>query len=201
MPSPISSISEIKLNIRKQLRKKRRNLSREKQNKASINLKKKLLTHPLFIRSKHIAFYLTNDGEIDPKPLLLAALKMGKHCYLPIIHPVKPGYLLFCRYANNDSLVKNKYGIWEPKLKHHRLRKPYALDLVLTPLVAFDEYGARMGMGGGYYDRTFSQINNKQTNKPLLVGLAHECQKVDQLKTDHWDIPMTGVFTDACFYG
>ena len=194
-----------KAEIRRLMRNKRRNLSSGEQKKAAMALKNQLEHHPIFIRSQNIAFYLTNDGEIDPMPLLQRALKLGKHCYLPVIHPLKPGHLWFCRYRQHDKLIKNQYGILEPIVKNHHLLKSATLDLVLTPLVAFDDQGARLGMGGGYYDRTFSALNKSalirgHQSKPILIGLSHECQKVDRLSVDSWDIPLAEIITDRSLY-
>lgn len=182
------------------MRQKRRNLSDNEQKQASLALKKQLLPNPLFIRSKHIAFYIANDGEIDPWPILKAALAMGKHCYLPVLHPTRPGYLWFCRYNQNDKLKNNKFGIPEPIIRNHRQRKRAGLDLVLTPLVAFDKRGTRIGMGGGYYDRTFNNLYRTYRFKPALIGLSHECQQVDKLTADSWDIKLTLIVTDFRIY-
>ncbi len=76
-----------------------------------------------------------------------------------------------------------------------------ALDLVLLPLVGFDEQGGRLGMGGGFYDRSLAYLaRRKNGHKPTLIGLAHECQKVDRLALASWDIPLAGTVTDAGWY-
>ena len=74
--------------------------------------------------------------------------------------------------------------------------------MVLLPLVGFDANGARLGMGGGFYDATFAfkqkpAVQTKPTAKPWLFGVAHACQQVDALTTEAWDIPLQGVVTDT----
>ena len=192
--------TQSKTDIRQHMRKQRSKLSKGEQKLAALALKKQLLRHPVFIRSQRIAFYLANDNEIDPMPLLQAAWAMGKQCYLPVLHPFKSGHLLFSRYRKHDKLIKNRYGIAEPRIRSQDQLKSSALDLVLTPLVAFDNQGNRLGMGGGYYDRTFYERNNRNRFKPILIGLSHECQKVDLLAVDSWDIPVTAIMTDRQIY-
>ena len=78
---------------------------------------------------------------------------------------------------------------------------PWGLDLILLPLVGFDLKGNRLGMGGGYYDRTLSYLRHRRFwIKPRLVGVAHECQKVDSLIARPWDIPLDAVVTETAFY-
>ncbi|MFP9005247.1 5-formyltetrahydrofolate cyclo-ligase, partial [Pseudomonas aeruginosa] len=91
--------------------------------------------------------------------------------------------------------------ISEPLADAGRQRKAWALDLVLLPLVGFDEQGGRLGMGGGFYDRSLAYLaRRKNGHKPTLIGLAHECQKVDRLALASWDIPLAGTVTDAGWY-
>ncbi len=72
----------------------------------------------------------------------------------------------------------------------------WTLDIILLPLVGFDRYGNRLGMGGGFYDRTLARLNHCDMKRPLLIGLAHHCQEVEQLQTQSWDIPLDIIATD-----
>ena len=182
-----------KTQLRRQLRQRRRQLSPQQQRTASRQLERLLSRDMRFIKSQHIAFYLANDGEINPKPLLDRALKMKKHCYLPVLNGKK---LWFARYCKGDKLINNRFGIPEPRNKHRRLPAK-SLSMVLMPLVGFDSHGGRLGMGGGFYDRTFSWLNTQAvTRRPVLMGLAHDCQKVEQLALQSWDIALTAIATD-----
>jgi 5-formyltetrahydrofolate cyclo-ligase len=182
--------------LRKQLRQRRRQLNPQQQRCAAQALNRTLARQQLFLRAERIAFYLPNDGEIDPLPLLRRAHRMGKQCYLPVIR--RDLSLSFKRYQPGDTLSKNRFGIPEPV--HGKSAPAWTIDVVLMPLVGFDRRGRRLGMGGGFYDRTFSPQNSHQKirlNK--LVGLAHQCQEVDQLSADPWDVPLAAIATDQEF--
>jgi 5-formyltetrahydrofolate cyclo-ligase len=182
--------------LRLRMRRRRRALSPQQQRLAAQQLCRRLRSQPLFLRARHIALYLTNDGEIDPVELLRLAERLGKHCYLPVL---RPGQRLgFKRYRSGDALRRNRFGIPEPCRRGRRHSR--GLDLVLLPLVAFDAEGGRLGMGGGFYDRTFAWIRQQpQLRAPALVGLAHHFQQVEHLLTASWDIPLQGIATDHGF--
>lgn len=187
------------------MRQRRRALSPLEQKKAARALKSQVLALPEFRRAKRIALYLPNDGEIDPSLLIEQARRMGKTCYLPVLKPLAEQQLWFVRYDRRTPMSRNRFGIPEPQLKGFadKQRNRCAaknLDLVLLPLVAFDAAGGRMGMGGGFYDRSFAFTRQRQFAKPALVGLAHACQKVAALPIAHWDIPLQAIVSDRGVY-
>lgn len=183
--------------LRRQLRAARRALSPLEQHQASQRLWRQLAQHPLFRRARHIAFYLANDGEIDPAILLEHAQRLGKHCYLPVITGWPADRMHFQRLVPGQRWITNRFGIREPLIDAGLQARPWRLDLVLMPLVGFDAAGNRLGMGGGFYDRTFAYRRRRQCwTGPRLLGLAHHCQKVAQLPTASWDIPLDGIVSD-----
>lgn len=188
-------------NLRKQMRSARRALTAQQQTQAAQNLLGNLSTLPEFIRARNIAIYLPSDGEIDPRPLLERCWAMGKKTYLPVLHPIRHNSLWFAPYSKDTKMTRNCYRIEEPALQKAPRRPAWALDLVLLPLVAFDANGGRMGMGGGYYDRTFAfSTKPNGLRGPKLLGLAHELQRVDKLPVESWDIPLAGILTDQKRY-
>ncbi|TVT33174.1 5-formyltetrahydrofolate cyclo-ligase [Marinobacter vinifirmus] len=186
--------------LRKHLRRKRRSLSFEQQQRASEQLALNLLKHPDLHRARHIGIYLANDGEIDPHLYIDLARRKGIHFYLPILHPIYPGKLVFSPYFDGIRLSANRFGIPEPPFPRSRRRPAWALDAVLFPLVGFDENGGRLGMGGGFYDRTFAFSRIRPGMAPKLIGLAHDFQKVRELPIEPWDVPLHGVVTDKRRY-
>jgi 5-formyltetrahydrofolate cyclo-ligase len=185
--------------LRQHIRSLRRSLSAAQQQQASLDLVQQLLPRPEVQQAQHIALYLTNDGELDTTALIQALWQQGKTLYLPLLHPVVPGYLVFQLYTPDTVLTPNQFGIGEPELNCSLLRPISQLDLMFTPLVAFDSQGQRLGMGGGFYDRTLSQLDSA-TTMPLLIGLAHDCQQVDAVPVEAWDIPLPAICTPTKFF-
>jgi len=187
--------------LRKSLRAKRRALTRGQQRDAALGLGRQFKQLAALSRIHSVAVYFANDGELDPTGLIHWCWASGKQVLLPVLHPVRKRELLFLPYEPGTPLARNRLGIPEPVSSHHPPRPLWTLDLVLTPLVGFDENCHRMGMGGGFYDRTLAPaFRGKTPRRPLLIGLAHEGQKVDILPTDPWDIPLDAVLTDKAVY-
>ena len=187
--------------LRRQLRKARRELSPCEQRQAARGLYRQLAQHPLFRRAKHIALYLPTDGEIDPRLLLKEAQRRGKIAYLPVLSAWPKTKMVFQRIAPGEKLMPNRFRILEPRINSARQRKVWTLDLVLLPLVGFDATGGRLGMGGGFYDRSLAYLARRQNwRKPALLGLAHECQKVAKLNQASWDVPLQGTVSDKYWY-
>jgi 5-formyltetrahydrofolate cyclo-ligase len=185
--------------LRRSLRQARRALSPRVQLSHSLALADCLRSSTIFLRARRIGAYVASDGEIDPLPLLDVALAMGRRCYLPVLHPFAGPSLWFCEWRAGDPLVPNRYAIPEPDPKSRPPHPAWSLDLLLVPLVGFDARGNRLGMGGGFYDRTLAYLNHRtRWHRPRVLGLAHELQRVDALPTNAWDIPLDGVVTERC---
>lgn len=188
--------------LRRKLRQARRALTPLQQRLAAQALYRQLAQHPLFRRAKHIALYLPADGEIDPQPLMKAAQKRGKATYLPVLSDWPKTHMTFQRVGIGERWTRNRFGIAEPVPNRGQQRPAWALDLLLLPLVGFDPQGGRLGMGKGFYDRTLAYLGmRKNWHTPTLLGLAHECQKVDRLELASWDVPLMGTVTDGGWYG
>ncbi|WP_312966299.1 5-formyltetrahydrofolate cyclo-ligase [Stutzerimonas kunmingensis] len=187
--------------LRRKLRHARRQLTPAQQRLAARRLYRQLAQHPRFRRAQHIALYLPNDGEIDPRLLLQAAQRRGKATYLPVLNPWPRTRMVFQRIEPGEQLRRNRFGILEPVIRTARQRRVWALDLLLMPLVGFDGKGGRLGMGGGFYDRSLAyRAMRKKSHKPTLLGLAHECQRVDQLPLESWDVALQATVTDQGWY-
>ena len=186
--------------IRQLKRAQRKLLSSKTQQQHSQALCQNLIKEKSYRNSRHIACYLANDGEIDPYLLIEHARFLGKIIYLPVLSPLKNS-LYFAPYEAGCKLTYNRFKILEPACHPSRWKTARQLDLVLLPLVAFDRHGNRIGMGGGFYDRTLAYLHHRCIwKKPVLAGLAHEIQKVGKLHRQSWDIPLNYIITEKQVY-
>ncbi|XKE45576.1 5-formyltetrahydrofolate cyclo-ligase [Halomonas organivorans] len=185
--------------LRRELRRCRRHLSAQQQRDAALRLCRHLRQLPEVRRAHRVALYLPNDGEIDPRPLMPWLHQRQARLYLPVLRPLSHNALWFVHYHPGTPMVTNRFGIPEPCTRHgaHRARRraPWALDLILLPLVGFDDHGQRIGMGGGFYDRTLA-FTRRAGPRPRLVGLAHDCQRVERLPVAPWDVPLDAIVSD-----
>ena len=182
-----STQQTIRNQLRQQIRKTRANLTALQQRQAEESITQQAIVLIEERNAQHIALYISFDGEISTEKLIKTLWAQGKQVYLPVLHPFKPNHLLFLRYLPDTPMCQNKFGIWEPKLNVQNVLPLKELDILFTPLVAFDKQGNRLGMGGGFYDRT---LQNWRNSSFIPVGLAHQCQQVEQLPTEAWDVPL-----------
>jgi len=179
--------------LRRTIRQRRRALSQIEQRQASFLLIHNIKRENFLKRFKHIAIYFPCNGEISLLGLL-NKVKKNKIIYLPIIKRKK---MYFMRYEG--KLKKNRFNIPEPAQRFKKIH-PSILNVVFTPLLAFDDRGNRLGMGGGFYDRCFHYLNHRRNKKPLLYGVAYDWQQVSTLNPNSWDIPLNKVITDQRIY-
>lgn len=185
-----------KAELRRRMRTARRQLTVYQQRHHGRAAAIQLCRSPLLHRARHIGIYWPMDGELDIRWLI--ERYTDKRFYLPVLPKAPRPQLRFRRWHGAPLTYRNRYGIPEP-VRGDSL-SPQRLDLVLVPLVAFDRGGARLGMGAGFYDRTFAFKRQLPGSGPALIGAAHQLQCVEQLPTDSWDIPLGGVVTEAGFY-
>ena len=148
-------------------------------------------------QAEHIAAYFAVKGEISLEPLIDQALSNGKKIYLPNLDQKS---LRFSPYFHQQKMRINRYKLPEPDVSDDEMLAPEALDLVLAPLVVFDAKGNRIGMGGGFYDRSFAFRKDSERRRPLLIGVAHELQKIESLEPESWDVQLDMVVTDQAIY-
>ena len=183
-----------KILLRRTIRQRRRALSPLEQRRSSFALIHNIKKLPELKRFKRFAIYFPCKGEISLLPLLSYSKKHNKIIYLSIIKRKK---MYFMRYEG--KLKKNHFKIPEPAQSFQKTH-PFVLNIVFTPLLAFDDQGNRLGMGGGFYDRCFEFLRFRNHKKPLLYGVAYEWQKVSTLIPNSWDIPLQKVITDQRIY-
>ncbi|WP_425415988.1 5-formyltetrahydrofolate cyclo-ligase [Pseudoalteromonas qingdaonensis] len=192
--------NEQRVDIRKQMRNLRKELTPEEQKSAAKALKINISQVIKDPKNARVGTYISNDGEPSLDYVFQWLWQNKATPFLPILHPFTQVHLLFQRYEENSPMTTNRYGILEPELNCSHVSPVAALDFILTPLVAFDSQGNRLGMGGGYYDRTFAQIPPDASHRPKLIGVAHQCQHLDALPVASWDVPLDYIVTPERIY-
>ena len=194
-----------KQQLRSKLRRARMNASKKYAFKANLNLTSQLRKLRVYRSAKNIGIYLPFQSEFPTASIIQSNLKLKKHSYVPSITSIRNKQMRFVplhkKNANNyqqHKLKKNVYGISEPKNNCFKKSiKPQSLDIIFLPLLGFNQNGDRLGMGGGYYDRALQfKLAFKHLKRPYLIGLAFSAQKVPNLNTQKWDIPLNAVITE-----
>ena len=185
-----------KAELRSVARSVRKLLAPEERKSASQSICAIAAGTKLFKRAELIACYLASNSEVNCEELLKCAWIMKKRVFVPVIK--KNFTMQFCELRADSTLILNWYGLPEPQ--DGKIIAPRSLDLVITPVVAFDDDGNRIGMGGGFYDRSFSFRKNPESTTPVLIGVAHELQKVDRIIPEDWDVRLDMVVTDQAVY-
>lgn len=179
--------------LRGELRARRRALTPRARRAAALRVAGRLPQLRAWRRARHIGLYLPADGELDPGPVLRRAWQEGRRTYLPVLRAGKR--LAFRALTPRTALRANALGLLEPAGPRAPQRPLAAIDLLIVPLVGFDGLGRRLGMGGGFYDRTLAARG--RFRRPALVGIAHECQYVPELPAEAWDVRLDAAVTDC----
>ena len=181
---------------RRQFRTLRRNISPRERTSHAQRIAQHLVSGGFLLRKGIVAAYLTNDkdGELDTAPLLARLWSMGKRVVLPVVTKTQ-AKMDFFEAKPRTPLVTNRFGIQEPAPGSAYVNGR-ALAIMLMPLVAFDDAGFRIGMGGGYYDRFLGNLPTQL--RPRLIGIAHEVQHCRHpLVGGPWDVPLDDGITET----
>ena len=181
-----------KRELRASLRARRQGLSASERMQAAEAVSKHLLAHPLFQARGYVAGYWAMGGEL-PLHVLQMRLHEGQVWCLPCIQPDKS--LRFAPWRPGDLLESNRFGIPEPALGADSQLLPADMAVILVPLLAFTRSGGRLGMGGGFYDRSLA-FRRQQDAPPLLVGIGYAAQELAELPDDPWDVALDAVVTE-----
>jgi 5-formyltetrahydrofolate cyclo-ligase len=158
-----------------------------------------------FQSAKRVSGFLAFDGEADPLALMTLAHQLQKQVYVPVI-VAKREPLKFCPWHPDISMHVNAFGIDEPQIDPSQWISAEQLDFVICPLVAFDQRCQRIGVGAGYYDRSFAFLNEldhdpRSAERPtVLAGFAFEMQKVVEIQSHPWDVALDWVVTERQIY-
>lgn len=159
---------------------------------ADRTLIRNVLTLGPYRGASAIGVYCAFDGEPSLDALVVDAHRRGKRVYSPVLSRAR---MSFARLLPRARLERNAKGFAEPA--GAATVDPRSLDLVLTPLVAFDARGVRLGFGGGHYDRCFSFLRTRHAwFRPKLVGVGYAFQQLANIEMQPWDVPLWGAVTN-----
>ena len=181
--------------LRQQLRQRRRDLPAAVRLAAAEQLADGLLALPFAPTQGHVAGYWAMDGEIALHRWQMQ-LPAGLTYCLPVLHEKT---LRFAPWRPGQALTTNRFGIPEPDLALDDTLAPEQMALVVAPLVGFDAQGRRLGMGGGWYDRSFA-FRSQRPAPPWLAGVGFSVQQVDDLPVQPWDVGVDAICTDTTTY-
>ena len=182
-------------NIRQHFRQLRRNLTATEQKQHAQQVKHWIHQTLSRKKNKRVAAYLATQGEISVNAWITEAA--GHHIYLPKLYEHTQPELRFAPLNTTTRWSYNRFSIAEPDNHWGDTLHARQLDYILLPLVAFDRHGRRMGMGGGYYDRTLA-FRNRRTAwlSPKLIGIAHSLQEHEGLPENPWDVRLDMIITE-----
>ena len=185
--------------LRSELRARRRSISASDRIAGAQALAVQLLALRGLPVSGHVGGYWAMDGEIALHAWQMR-LPPGLTYCLPVL--ADEGRLGFAPWRAGAPLVTNRFGIPEPDVARSALLSPDSMALVVMPLVGFDARCERLGMGGGWYDRSFAgaRVGSSVPRMPMLAGAAFELQRVDALPTAPWDVALDAVCTERQTY-
>ncbi len=179
--------------LRSELRQRRRAIAAADRIAAADALGNRLLSLAFAPQSGYAAGYWAMDGEIALHSWQLRLPRGVVYC-LPVLHD--DNQLRFAPWRPGDALVTNRFGIPEPEVASASALAPDAMSLVVMPLVGFDDCGRRLGMGGGWYDRSFAS-RSAALPPPWLVGAGFDAQRVDELPSEVWDVTPDAICTET----
>ncbi|MDM1758549.1 MULTISPECIES: 5-formyltetrahydrofolate cyclo-ligase [Acinetobacter] len=183
--------------LRKDLRTKRRKISMLEQKHSENFTLQRLIKNPKFKTAHNIGIYLHSFGELHTGKMIEYCFKHHKNVYLPLIcnmNKTLRWVKISHQQYRNKRFVLHKLGMLQPMAS--RASHVSHLDVLLMPLLACDAVGIRMGMGGGFYDRTLASA----PFKPYRLGLAHDFQFLQQrLQKNPWDQPLHALITPTKF--
>jgi 5-formyltetrahydrofolate cyclo-ligase len=179
--------------LRRELRERRRKIPPSDRIAAADALANRLLSLAFAPTSGYAAGYWAMDGEIALHSWQLRLPRGVAYC-LPVLHDDQQ--LRFAPWRPGDALVTNRFGIPEPEVEAACALAPEAMSLVVMPLVGFDDSGRRLGMGGGWYDRSFA-FRSAALPPPWLVGVGFDAQRLDELDSEVWDVMPDALCTET----
>lgn len=207
-----NNTARIKDKIRQEVKARRNKLSQQQVRDKSLAICRHILSRGVLKLTDILGAYIAQGNEVNLGYLLRKCLSLNQQCYAPVINSAVMGrgmqfHQFNCLPLNSKIKVRGNKGnnLWRPNI--YGIQEPFLtpaiptwqLGVVFMPLVAYDEQGGRLGMGGGYYDRAFAFCQDKNQahlSKPLVIGVAYQVQRVIEVPLAAEDIKLDAVVTE-----
>ena len=186
------SVVKAKATIRKLIIQKRKALSNLKQNEKSLVIAQRLLDMGEFKTSKAVFCFLSTAHEVKTEEIILKAYRLGKDVLVPLLNP-QEGNMQIVRVPSDAKFIIGKHGVREPSLKTGEVVSSACIDFVVTPGLAFDTFGNRIGYGGGHYDKLFKNISNDVTR----VAIGYDFQILESVPCSNFDESVHFIVTET----
>tara|TARA_Y100001960_G_scaffold290305_1_gene330818 strand:- start:177 stop:755 length:579 start_codon:yes stop_codon:yes gene_type:complete len=187
-----TSLKTDKGSIRKIMLRRRNSLSGEEVINLSQKIEKNLFSWKKFLNCNHILYYLSFGSEVRTDAMIVRSLRLGKKVYVPRVLKISEK-MEICEIKNLETkFLLNSFGIREPYGPNIKVVSPNKIDAVVTPGLAFDGSGGRIGFGKGYYDKLFLELPKRS----LRIGIAYAFQRVKSFQQAPWDININKVVTE-----
>lgn len=184
-------MQEEKKKLRQQMKGQRAALGESLRLLKSEEILHRLKNFPPYLKAKSVFLFLSIDTEVQTKGIAADVLKRGKKLLIPHL---SRGQMEAVELKSFDELVSGVYKIPSlPARQVEERRHEDGIDLIVTPGLAFDRRGFRLGYGGGFYDRFLE----KHPGTPCTLGLAFDCQMVDEVFHESFDRPVDEILTES----
>ncbi|MGN1280437.1 MAG: 5-formyltetrahydrofolate cyclo-ligase [Succinivibrio sp.] len=186
----VSDSKKLRNTLRQGILSKRRSITLEEAYASGLKIADRLKTHDFFSCKRVVGSYLSMGGELSTVPV--NEYVMQNHILgLPFMDVHVKGHMDFYLYRKGDPLIENRFHILEPENISDNLLSPDKFEALIVPLVAFDQKGNRLGMGGGYYDRMLKKVSARC----LIIGVAYDFQELENVPVEKWDMPLHEIIT------
>eukprot|EP00761_Pharyngomonas_kirbyi_P000761 gb/GECH01000762.1/.p1 GENE.gb/GECH01000762.1/~~gb/GECH01000762.1/.p1 ORF type:complete len:213 (+),score=41.03 gb/GECH01000762.1/:1-639(+) len=204
----LGSITSRKSQLRKTVKQRIKSLNQTTIQEQGKSTTSRLFNSNEYKQAKSLGVYVSFKTEIDTIPIINNALSQGKKLYVPYISDTVNATMTMLHVSSLvdfQSFEKNKWGILEPPTDSIASRTDVFdtldLDLIVTPGLAFDARGGRLGRGKGYYDKFFAKYSTKTEGKiPFLVALSLTEQLVDEVPMLDYDQYLNRIITPSAVF-
>ena len=188
----IESVAKAKLLIREVITRKREAIGNIKRDEISLSIARRLFELDEFKKSKSVLCFLSLPNEIQTDLIIRESFRLAKKVFVPLINDRQDELQVACIPSLDIEFISGKYDVREPTLKAKEVVPLSCIDFVITPGLAFDIYGNRIGYGGGYYDKLFKKLPKNVSR----VGVGYDFQILDFVPHSEFDEPVQYVVTE-----